>query len=99
MQTEIYGNVKTLCKVMLLLLNKCRHANFTSEQGTKRKINAFQVYMIVNILKRISVFSYLKLQFLVGYCNQCTEKYEHALLIFLPVKDRRTLLKRRYFFL
>lgn len=67
MQTEIRGNVKMLYMLKLLLLNKCRHANFISAQGARRKINAFQRYSNVNILKCISVLSYLKLQFLVGY--------------------------------
>lgn len=98
MQTEIHGNVKRLCKLKLLLLNKCRHANFTSAQGTRRKINAFQIYISVNMLKCISVFFCLKLWFLVCCGSQCTENYEQKLNNFLPEKDRRALLKNIFSF-
>lgn len=35
MQTEMHGNVKTLCKLKSHVLNKCRHANLASVQGAR----------------------------------------------------------------
>lgn len=91
------------CKLKLLLLNKCRHANFTSVQDIRRKkINIFQIveiYISINVWKCISIFSCcMLLMFLVGCCSQCTGKHEHVLIVFVPKNNRRVPLRRIFFF-
>lgn len=42
MEAKMYENTKTRYEFKFLL-NICRHANFTSLQSTRRKINVFQI--------------------------------------------------------
>lgn len=56
----------------------------------------------INQCECIKVYLYILLLYVTvsrDGCWQCTGKYEHVLIIFLPKKIRKAVLKRKYFFL